>query len=712
MPTPIEQLLSRTLYTTDGTTTVWNFNFSDGYLLPAHVKAYTETPAGVRTPITVTEAMLIGEFQLQIVPALAAGNTLVIYRDTPKTAPLVNFADSAGVTEVALDTSARQAIMVAAENTDTIASSTVADAEAAAVSAAASAAAAAAALDDFDDKYLGAYVSDPEADNDGDPLVIGAIYWNTTSGALRVYGALGWDYPTFPGANLVNRTMKVFNGDGVTTSFVLDTDAVLVENILLTVHGVSQTPGANFSYTPGTKTITFLTGAPPVGTGNVVANYGNLYALAGAGSGSPTYGTWSTANFTLDSTTPNGRVEFPDTSPSGWNTVPGRKTVDFEFHSANFFAANPNAHIAVVTRCDTDVIATDVRGAGMIFGDLTWAGFAGDEAKFKPTTILESWSRPQIAGQRFLWPESTGPRNALLVDGVTYRMIVETTVQPQTPGVYMRYRLYRKVYPDTKLAWELLVDTGDVLDYSNVSDMTKKGLVFGQVFLDNLVGPWWVSINNLKVTWGPPGTPASDTTAGLSKYGAELNGDLNVYGLSRTFRFPQPGGASLVPYFKFQTSNTNSATTVVAVPNGTGSTANFLAANHSVGETSYKAVHIGMEASEALLETFGFNEVDPELGINIGAANRVATFNPDGMRLAGAGRTIGQNLTWGVHSEGQTAATAFTASPFNLEEVCTDGIIRTYMSPTPTNAQVEVVVRPLYCIVSSLIAELKAKKVI
>ncbi len=143
MPTPIEQLLSRTVYDTDGTTTVWDFSFASGYLDPSHVKAYTTDSLGAQTPIVVTEPMLIGEFQLEITPALADNLVLTIYRDTPKDAPLVNFTDESGFSEIALDTNAKQAVMVAAEAIDTVNSSDIQGAIDAAETAATAAAAAA-----------------------------------------------------------------------------------------------------------------------------------------------------------------------------------------------------------------------------------------------------------------------------------------------------------------------------------------------------------------------------------------------------------------------------------------------------------------------------------------------------------------------------------------------------------------------------------------
>lgn len=69
----------------------------------------------------------------------------------------------------------------------------------AASAAAASAAAAAvsetnatAAWDSFDDVYLGAKASDPSVDNDGDALVEGQLYYDTTNDILKIYTGVVW----------------------------------------------------------------------------------------------------------------------------------------------------------------------------------------------------------------------------------------------------------------------------------------------------------------------------------------------------------------------------------------------------------------------------------------------------------------------------------------------------------------------------------------
>ena len=47
-------------------------------------------------------------------------------------------------------------------------------------------------LDQFDDRYLGSKTSDPTLDNDGDALLTGALYWNSTDNLLKIYTGSAW----------------------------------------------------------------------------------------------------------------------------------------------------------------------------------------------------------------------------------------------------------------------------------------------------------------------------------------------------------------------------------------------------------------------------------------------------------------------------------------------------------------------------------------
>jgi hypothetical protein len=105
-----------------------------------------------------------------------------------------NSATAAATSATNANTSAVAAASsaTAAAGSATTATTQANNAAASAVSAANSAAAAATALDNFDDRYLGQKANDPSVDNDGNPLVTGALYYNTTDGAMRVYTGSGW----------------------------------------------------------------------------------------------------------------------------------------------------------------------------------------------------------------------------------------------------------------------------------------------------------------------------------------------------------------------------------------------------------------------------------------------------------------------------------------------------------------------------------------
>ena len=57
--------------------------------------------------------------------------------------------------------------------------------------AATSATNAALSYDSFDDRYLGAKSDDPTVDNDGNPLLVGALYWNTTTNTFKARTSAG-----------------------------------------------------------------------------------------------------------------------------------------------------------------------------------------------------------------------------------------------------------------------------------------------------------------------------------------------------------------------------------------------------------------------------------------------------------------------------------------------------------------------------------------
>ena len=73
-----------------------------------------------------------------------------------------------------------------------------------------------AALDSFDDRYLGTKASDPTLDNDGDALVSGSLYFNTTSDNMKVYEGTTWlnAYSSLSGALLTTNNLSDLTDTG------------------------------------------------------------------------------------------------------------------------------------------------------------------------------------------------------------------------------------------------------------------------------------------------------------------------------------------------------------------------------------------------------------------------------------------------------------------------------------------------------------------
>jgi hypothetical protein len=102
-------------------------------------------------------------------------------------ATIASYATTASNSASAAATSATSAA-TSASSASTSASSALTSAN----SAATSASSAATSFDDFDDRYLGAKSSPPTVDNDGNPLLTGALYWNTVDNQMYVWSGSAW----------------------------------------------------------------------------------------------------------------------------------------------------------------------------------------------------------------------------------------------------------------------------------------------------------------------------------------------------------------------------------------------------------------------------------------------------------------------------------------------------------------------------------------
>lgn len=190
-----------------------DFPFTWPYLKQAHVKVSLDGVASSAFEIVTGSTVRMDT-------APANGVVVKVYRETP-TEPVTVWQDGAVILGADLNAASKQSLYIAEEARAAVGgdiATLVGTATAAASSAAASAAQAATSLDNFDDRYLGAKASEPSVDNDGDPLVEGALFFDSTVGKMKQYDGSSWALAY----NAAGAASAVTNDSGVSGATVKD----------------------------------------------------------------------------------------------------------------------------------------------------------------------------------------------------------------------------------------------------------------------------------------------------------------------------------------------------------------------------------------------------------------------------------------------------------------------------------------------------------
>jgi hypothetical protein len=190
--------------------------------------------------------------------------------DSAKWALLVDVASAtAAQTAAEAAQTAAETAQTAAETAQTAAETAETNAETAQTAAEAAQAAAELAYDNFDDRYLGAKASDPATDNDGNALITGALYFNTTSG-MKVYDGSAWD-------DVKPTAAEQTNIDAVAADATdIGTVATNIANVN-TVAGISS----NVTTVAGISADVTTVAADGTDIGTVATNISNVNTVAG-----------------------------------------------------------------------------------------------------------------------------------------------------------------------------------------------------------------------------------------------------------------------------------------------------------------------------------------------------------------------------------------------------------------------------------------------
>ena len=161
----------------------------------------------------------------------AASESAASTSETNAASSASSASSSASSASTSASNSASSASSASTSATNAANSATAASGSASA--AATSASNAATTYDNFDDRYLGQKASDPSVDNDGDALLTGALYFNTTSDAMKVYTGAAWVAVAPVATSVTVSQISDYTGtatelnytDGVTSSIQTQLDA-------------------------------------------------------------------------------------------------------------------------------------------------------------------------------------------------------------------------------------------------------------------------------------------------------------------------------------------------------------------------------------------------------------------------------------------------------------------------------------------------------
>ena len=162
------------------------------------------------------------------------------------------------------------------------------------------------------------------------PATTGTIRFNTTTTQLEVWDGTQWVSATNNISVISNQTI---NGDGSTVSFSLN-QAATAESILVSINGVIQTPGVDYTTSSGPNTITFTT-APAAGDVIQVRFVIGTTTVSGINNG--------TSNVLISTSNGNATISVGGTSNVLTVTSTGANISGYANVSGNIIGANVNA---------------------------------------------------------------------------------------------------------------------------------------------------------------------------------------------------------------------------------------------------------------------------------------------------------------------------------------------------------------------------------
>ena len=314
-----------------------------------------------------------------------------------------------------------------AASSATAAASSATAAASSQTAAAASAASAASAFDNFDDRFLGSKTSDPSTDNDGDALVTGALYFNTTANEMRVFD--GGNFIAATSAGNVSLILYEYTATAGQTTFSGSDDnsatlSYTADNLQVVMNGIVLDT-SDFTATNGTSVVL----ASGAATGDLI----NIYAFKSfttADMVSKTNGGTFSGNVTFSGnlTADGGSIKLDGNYPTGTGNVAlGDGALDDGSLSGNFNTAigdnalSSNSSGASNTAIGNDAGISNTSGFQNVFvgdtaGDANTTGAAGVAVGYGALGSNTTASNNTALGYQALTANETGTGNVVAGD--------------------------------------------------------------------------------------------------------------------------------------------------------------------------------------------------------------------------------------------------------------------------------------------------------
>ena len=142
------------------------------------------------------------------------------------------------------------------------------------------------AYDNFDDRYLGSKTSDPSVDNDGNALVAGSLYFNSVSGAMKVYTGSAWVAAYVSGTDYLAKASNLSdlaNTSTARTNLGLGATATFSTSLSTPIVQATGSGGGSLKNSGGTSCIQWGGGGGANATIDVAVNFSADGSFTGTG---------------------------------------------------------------------------------------------------------------------------------------------------------------------------------------------------------------------------------------------------------------------------------------------------------------------------------------------------------------------------------------------------------------------------------------------